>query len=90
MLSETVSRRRRSRFEIIARVLHASRGRGVKKTHLMSQCGMSFIQLEKYLDLTLKARLIQVQDDGSSSCFRISSRGRMFLTHYENLKALIE
>lgn len=90
MLSETVSRSRRTRWELIARVLNASRGRGVKKTHLMYQCGMSFTQLEKYLDLILEARLIQVQDDNPHFCFRISGKGRKFLKAYESLKALME
>ena len=90
MLSETVSHGRRSRLEIIARILHASRGRGVKKTHLMYQCGMSFAQLEKYLDLILKARLIQVQGDNPHLCFRISGKGRRFLKAYKSLKALME
>jgi len=93
MLSETVShgcRTRATRLEIIARVLYACRGRGVKKTHLMYQCGMSFTQLEKYLDLILKARLIQVQGDNPHLCFRISGKGRRFLKAYESLKALMK
>jgi len=90
MLPETVSRGRRTRWELIARVLDVSRGRGVKKTHLMYQCGMSFAQLEKYLDLILKARLVQVQGDNPHLCFRISGKGRKFLKCYESLKALME
>jgi len=89
-LEETVSRSRRTRFEIIARVLHASRGLGVKKTHLMYQCGMSFTQLKEYLDLILEARLIQFEDDGPGLCLRISGKGRRFLKSYESLKALME
>ena len=90
MLSETACRSRRTRWELIARVLNAYRGRGVKKTHLMHQCGMSSVQLEKYLDLIVKAKLIQVQGDNPHLCFRISGKGRKFLKVYESLKALME
>ena len=80
---------RRSNLDIIADILDNSR-RGAKKTHLLYQCGMSFTQLEKYLDLILKARLIQVQGDNPHLCFRISGKGKSFLKAYESLKALME
>jgi len=89
-LSETVSRSRRARLEIIANILDVCRGSEAKKTHLMYNCNMSFAQLKKYLDLILKARLIQVQDDNPHLCFRISGKGRRFLKSYESLKALME
>ena len=80
---------RRSSLDVIADILDTSRG-GVKKTHLMYHCNMSFAQLKKYLDLILKARLIQVQDDNPHLCFRISGKGRRFLKAYKSLKALME
>jgi len=51
---------------------------------------MSFAQLEKYLDLVLKARLIFVESDGSHRLFKISGKGRNFLEAYESLKALMK
>ena len=81
--------RHRASLDIIADILDTSR-RGVKKTHLLYQCGMSFTQLEKYLDLILKARLIQVQGDNPHLCFRISGKGKSFLKTYESLKALMK
>ena len=64
--------------------------RGVKKTHLMYNCGMSFAQLEKYLDLILQTKLVLIEDDGPHPMFRISGKGRRFLRAFESLKDLME
>lgn len=80
---------RRSRLDLIADILDTSLG-GVKKTHLMYHCNMSFAQLEKYLNLILKTKLIVVEDDGPRLFFKTSGKGRRFLMSYESLKALME
>ena len=80
---------RRSSLDVIADILDTSRG-GVKKTHLMYHCNMSFAQLEKYLSLILKTRLVVVEDDGPRIFFKTSGKGRRFLKSYESLKALME
>jgi len=69
--------------------LDASR-RGVKKTRLMQNSSMSFVQLEKYLDLIVKARLLFVESDGSHFLFKISGKGKSFLKYYESLEALMK
>jgi len=51
---------------------------------------MSFAQLEKYLDLILKARLLFVKSDGPHLLFTISGKGKSFLKAYESLKALMK
>jgi predicted transcriptional regulator len=80
---------RRSNLDIIADILDASR-RGINKTRLMQNSSMSFMQLQKYLDLILNARLIFVESDGSRFLFKISGKGRSFLEAYESLKALMK
>ena len=80
---------RRSNLDIIADIVDASR-RGVNKTRLMCNCSMSFAQLQKYLDLILKARLIFVESDGPHLLFKISGKGKSFLEAYESLKVLME
>lgn len=81
---------RRTRLEIIASILHACRRSGVKKTHLLYHCNLSFSQLEKYLRFILEAKLVAVENDGSHRLFKISGKGENFLKSYESLKALIE
>lgn len=81
--------RRRSRLDIVADILDASRGR-VRKTHLMYKCSMSFTQMTGYLDLILGAKLLVVDNDGNNFLFKISRKGRSFLNSYQSLKALME
>jgi predicted transcriptional regulator len=84
-----INQGRRSSLDVIADILDTSR-RGIKKTHLIYNCRLSFGQLQKYLDLMLKTRLLFVEDNGPHLLFRISGKGRSFLKCYENLKDLME
>jgi predicted transcriptional regulator len=56
----------------------------------MQNGSMNFAQLEKYLDLILKARLLFVENDGPHLLFKISGKGRSFLKAYESLKVLMK
>lgn len=80
---------RRSSLDIIADMLRTTY-RGVKKTHLMNHCNMSYTQLEHYLSLILKKRLLMVENDGPNLLFRISDKGKNFLKSYKSLRALME
>jgi len=80
---------RRSSLDVIADILDTSRD-GVKKTHLMYHCNMSFTQLERYLNLILKTRLVVIEDDGPKLFFKTSGKGRRFLKSYQSLKVLME
>ncbi|MCK5593304.1 hypothetical protein KAI31_04325 [Candidatus Bathyarchaeota archaeon] len=76
---------------MIADVLHASFG-GVRKTHLMYQCNLSFKQLKHYLALLLKKQLLHVvtDDEGSNpGLFEITDKGKEFLKAYKGLKGLM-
>ena len=86
---KVVSGRRRDRFDVIANILGVAQDR-VKKYELRSQCFMSSRQLEGYLDLILRAKLITVENDGSSLIFRVSRKGEEFLTAYERLQILLK
>jgi predicted transcriptional regulator len=56
----------------------------------MQNGSMNFAQLEKYLDLILKSRLLFVESDGPHVLFKISGKGKNFLKAYESLKALMK
>ena len=90
-VNEKSSRSHRGRLDIIADVLHASFG-GVRKTHLMYHCNLSFKQLKHYLALLLKKQLLHVvtDDEGSNpGLFEITDKGKEFLKAYKGLKGLM-
>jgi len=82
----------RSQMDIVADVLDAAVG-GVKKTHIMYKCNLSFKQLEAYLDLLLDRGLLRAVSEGEKSgdprVFKITDRGQSLLEAYQNLKALL-
>lgn len=81
--------KRRGCLDIVAEVLDASY-HTIRKTDLISQCNLSFTQLEKYLDLILDARLVVVENDGRRLLLKMSDKGKSFLEAYERLEALLE
>ena len=63
MKSVFLNRKKRSKEEIIASILHTSR-QGTSKTGIMYVNYLSFSQLNKYLDFALKTKIIYQNGDG--------------------------
>lgn len=82
----------RGRLDIIADILGASFG-GVRKTHLMYRCNLSFKQLKFYLGFLLHKKLLQIVSDNKTSnpgLFKITGKGKKFLEAYKGLKSLMK
>jgi predicted transcriptional regulator len=56
-MTESTSRKRRARHDIVIEILKAAEN-GVKKTHIMYKASLSFPQLEHYLTALKKASFI--------------------------------
>ena len=80
---------RRGSLEIVAQLLDAS-CHGVRKTELISRCNLSFLQFKKYLELTLKANLIKLENEEPYVLLKLSDKGKEFLKAYQHLKTLLE
>ena len=82
----------RSQIDIIADILDAAVG-GVRKTHIMYRCNLSFKQLETYLGLLLDRGLLRtvLEEEKTSyrSFFKITDKGQALLHAYQSLKALL-
>jgi len=53
----------------------------VRKTRIMYQANLSYVQLEKYLKFLLEGDLMQCDQD---SCYLVTQKGRDFLKTYAN------
>ena len=82
----------RSRIDIIADILDAA-DEGVRKTHIMYRCNLSFKQLETYLDLLLNRGLLKTVPEGGKNSyarsFEITDKGQILLQAYQSLKDLL-
>ena len=83
MLVNLTKKRNRSRTDIIADILTTSL-EGVKKTHLMYSCYLSFDQLTKYLDLLIESKMIVYEIKGK--IFKTTSKGKEYLATYDKIK----
>jgi predicted transcriptional regulator len=71
----------RSRFDIIADILHVVKGNdGAKKTQIMYGANLSYKVLTRYLTEVLEACLIKFEK--SRRCYVLTAKGREFLEHY--------
>ena len=86
------SNNHRGRLDIIADILDASIG-GVKKTHLMYHCNLSFRQMKSYSHFLVDRGFLQkaIRDPlVNNGCFEVTNKGKEFLKAYRGLKALMQ
>ncbi|MEM4704208.1 MAG: winged helix-turn-helix domain-containing protein [Candidatus Bathyarchaeia archaeon] len=82
----------RGRMDIIADIISASVG-GIKKTHLMFQCNLSFRQMKSYSHFLIKRgflRIVVKEDDVNNGSFEATEKGKQFLKAYKGLKSLMQ
>jgi predicted transcriptional regulator len=83
-----VSRKYRSRTEIIAQILQAANGNagGITKTRIMYSVFLSYEQLKEYLALLVESRLLEFLEP--TQTYKTAEKGLKFLKMYEQLEAL--
>jgi predicted transcriptional regulator len=70
----------RNRLDIVRDILAVASAK-VKKTRIMYQANLNYVQMEKYLKVLLEERLLaRDRDDGS--CYLITKKGKEFLRVY--------
>lgn len=82
MKSVFVNRKKRSKEEIIASIVHSSR-QGTSKTGIMYVNYLSFSQLNKYLDFALKTKIIYQNGDGK---YYSTARGLEYLKCFQEVQ----
>lgn len=81
------STHKRRFFEIAATILEVCRN-GARRTHIMYRANLSFDQLNRYLKILTRARLIRVDSDEKH--YRLTEKGISFLRDYFDLENTIK
>ena len=78
-------------MDIIADILDASNG-GVRKTHLMNHCNLSFRQLKQYSHFLLGRGFLRVMDqnEANDGLLEVTDKGKEFLKAFKSLKCLMQ
>ncbi|UCE57351.1 MAG: hypothetical protein JSW19_03025 [Candidatus Bathyarchaeota archaeon] len=74
---------KRDRIKIIAEILQVARN-GVKKTRIMYQCNLSYLQTKKFLNFLLETGFLRI---GNS--YHTTEKGFRFLQTYRTLELLL-
>ncbi len=78
---------RRSNIEVIADIL---RMKEASKTQIMYRAGMSYAQLQKYLDYLTKGGLLVLSSNGyPRGTYTVSDKGELLLRLIENIEDLL-
>lgn len=84
---------RRSEIEIIGQILNISRG-GVKKTEILYQSNLSYMQLQSYLPFLLEKNILEeytVENNGClSKMYRITEKGSYLLDYIDKVLMHLE
>lgn len=79
--------RYRDRLDIIADILSVT-GEAARKTRIMYGANLSFELVNRYLGEVLKAELVFVNPLGGALSYTLTEKGREFLKHYDEYRAL--
>ena len=71
----------RDRLSLVAAVLEAANS-GASKTRIMDRARLSFVLLEKYLEVVVAAGFVQIE----GSKYKLTERGREFLKTYNHFE----
>jgi predicted transcriptional regulator len=64
---------------------------GTMKTHIMYKCNLNSKQVQEYLELLLKYRLVEkLETDSRRVVYRTSERGKRFIKSYGELLEIFE
>ncbi len=89
MLEAVNRERRRTRIDILARILSAALHDRLK-TRIMFKASLNYNQAEQYFDFLIKAGLLRRDGSGKRVLYKTTDKGKEFITKYKALKELIE
>ena len=89
MLEAVNRERRRTRMDIIAKILSAALNDKLK-TRIMFKASLNYNQTEEYFDFLIKAGLLRKDRSGKRTFYKTTDKGREFIAKYKALKELIE
>lgn len=78
----------RSRYEVIAAILKSA-FKDETRTKIMYKAMLSNDQCKIYLDSLLQSGLIQEINSGNKMVYRITQKGNMFISYYDQMKELL-
>jgi predicted transcriptional regulator len=81
--------KRRDKLYIIAEILEIA-GNGTLKTQIMYRANLSFAQLNEYLKLLLKIRLLEKFVGNRKDLYRATEKGSNFLQRHREITELLK
>ncbi len=80
--------KRRDKLYIIAEILEIAR-EGTLKTQIMYRANLSFTQLNQYLDLLTKIKLLSITKENEKRVYTTTEKGMKYLQNYREITKLL-
>jgi predicted transcriptional regulator len=82
-------RKRRDRLRIIAEILEIAKG-GALKTPIMYKANLGFAQLNEYLSLLLRIKLLESVTKDGKTIYKTTRKGLKYLQNYMEIRGLLK
>lgn len=89
MLEAVNREQRRTRMDIIAKILSAAINDRLK-TRIMFKASLNFNQAEQYFNFLIKVGLLLKDGSGKRVFYKTTDKGKEFIAKYKALKEMIE
>ena len=80
---------RRFRSLIVTEMLRIA-GKGVSKCQLMYKAHLNSTQLEVYLEMLLRNKLLQVLEIGGNQIYETTLRGKQYIQEFETIREILD
>lgn len=88
-LSEMIKRQKREHFRIISDILSFAFN-GALKTELMFKANLSYSQLENYIPMLIRLKLLEVSTSQKATVYKTTAKGMNFLRRFKELDELLK
>jgi len=82
-------KQKREHFRIISNILSFTFN-GSLKTHIMLKVNLSYAQLQNYISMLLRSKLLEVSTSQKAIVYRTTEKGMNFLRRFNELDRLLK
>jgi predicted transcriptional regulator len=87
--SEMTRKQKREYFRIISKILSFTFN-GSLKTHIMLKVNLSYAQLQNYISMLVRLKLLEVSTSQKATVYRTTEKGMNFLRRFNELDKLLK
>lgn len=86
----SATKEKRSKLDILTKILEAVVEGKTRKTHIMYSARLNFYQTQRFLNFLLEVNLVKEMKTDGRRMYEITEKGLIFLNSYKKVQELIK